>query len=84
MNEQQFEQLMERLEMIRGCIIDVETAAQEIKEWLPSASANIRSDAIPPRYCRDCVAFTVCAHFSPIVQGGPECLEVARRYSTRA
>ena len=47
-------------------------------------STNTRSNAIPPRYCKDCVAFTVCAEKSDVVQGGVECLEVARRYSIRA
>lgn len=44
---------------------------------------NLQNNAIPPKYCKNCVAFTVCAYFSPVVQGGPECLEVARRYSMR-
>jgi hypothetical protein len=54
MDERQFELLMEKLEMIRGCVIDVETAAQEIKEGLPSASYNSVSPKLSAAVCRKC------------------------------
>ena len=47
MNEQQFDLHMEALERIRCGIIDVETAMQNIKVELPSASANTASLKLP-------------------------------------
>lgn len=47
------------------------------------AKESTATDLQPPRYCKDCVAFTVCAEKSDVVQGGAECLEVARRYALR-
>jgi len=47
MNDQQFELHMEALERIRCGIIDVETAVQNIKVGLPSASANTGSLQLP-------------------------------------
>jgi hypothetical protein len=45
LKEEQFNQLMDRLEAIRCGVIDVETVAEDIKKELSSASNN--SDMVP-------------------------------------
>jgi hypothetical protein len=53
-NDQQFDLHMEALERIRCGIIDVETAVQNIKVELPSASDNSVSPKLSAAVCRKC------------------------------
>jgi hypothetical protein len=67
MDDRQFDLLMEKLEMIRCGIIDVENAAQIVNMEIPSESYDSIRDTIVPD-CMQCRVHGRCS-----VSSGSEC-----------